>query len=148
MQVYLLKDLPGKGRTGEIINVNDGYGRNFVIKNGIGRIVDNAVLNQVKAKKESCEYHKAEDIAEIKEIIKRLGNVRVVISRKTGAGGKMYGAVTSSEVTAEINKLGFNLDKKNLVLDTIKDIGEYKIKVKFNHGLIGEFITEVNGNAD
>jgi len=148
MQIYLIKDLPGKGKAGDIVNVNDGYGRNFVIKNGFGKVVDNAVLSQVKAKQQSCEFHKQEDIAAVKEICKRLEQIKVTMSRKVGANGKMFGAVTASEIMAEVNKLGFSIDKKNLVTETIKDLGSYKIKVKFNHGLSAEFMLEVIEDAN
>ena len=145
MQVYLLKDLPGRGKAGEIISVNDGYGRNFVIKNGFGRVVDNAVLAQVRAKQQSCEFHKGQEIERLKKICERLGQVTLEMKRKVGANGKMFGAVTASEITAEVNKLGFEIDKKNLVTETIKDLGAYKVKVKFNHGLSAEFALQVIG---
>ena len=145
MQIYLLKDLAGKGKAGDIITVNDGYGRNFLIKNGIGRVVDSAILAQVKAKQQSCEFHKAEDVARLKEICNRLEEITVEMSRKVGANGKMFGAVTASEITAEVNKLGFDIDKKNLVVETIKDIGTYKVKVKFNYGLSAEFTVNIKG---
>ena len=148
MQIYLLKDLPGIGRAGQIINVNDGYGRNFVIKQGFGKPVDNAILSQVRAKQQSCEFHKAQDQSAVKQICDKLSQVKITLARKVGEGGKMYGALTSSEVTAEVNKLGFTIDKKNLVMDTIKELGTYKIKVKFNYGLTAEFTLEVINDAN
>jgi len=149
MQIYLIKDLPGKGKAGEIITVNDGYGRNFVIKNGFGRIVDNAVLSQVKAKQDSNAFHRAEEIAAIKDTIARLEETTVKISVKAGSNGKMFGSVTGQEIAAELGKIGFNIEKKNLVFETIKEIGSYKVKVKFNHGLVGNFDLEVvNANAN
>ena len=148
MQVYLLKDLPGKGRAGEIINVNDGYGRNFIIKNGVGRAVDNAVLTHVRAQKESSAFHKGEEVGAIKAVIARLGDAKVTIPARIGGGGKMFGTITSVEIAAALGKLGILVDKKNLVFDTIKEAGEYIIKVKFNHGLSGKFILEVVGNGN
>ena len=145
MQVYLLKDLPGKGKKGDIINVNDGYGRNFIIKNGIGRMVDNAVLSQVKAQKESSTFHRAEEITAIKETIAKLEKTKVDVVRKLGAAGKLFGAVTGQEVAGELEKLGFGIDKKNLVFEPIKDVGIYTIKVKFSHSLQGQFLLEVIG---
>jgi len=143
MQIYLIKDLKGHGRAGEIITVNDGYGRNFIIKNGIGRVVDNAILSQVKSKQESNNFHREEDISAIKDVIKNLEEVKVTIKSKVGANGKMFGSVTSAEVGAELLKLGFNIEKKNIVMDNIKEPGIYKAKAKFNYSLGGEFIVEV-----
>ena len=148
MQVYLIKDLPSKGKAGDIINVNDGYGRNYIIKNGIGKNVDNAILSKVQAKKASDTFHKQEEITAIKQLVHKLENVKVTIACKVGANGKMFGAVTSAEIVSELAKSDFNIDKKNLVFEPIKELGEYKIKVKFNHGLNAEFTLEVIKNAN
>ena len=149
MQVYLLKDLSGKGKAGEIINVNDGYAKNFIIKNGIGKPVDNSVRTAVESKQQSLAFHKSEEIAAIKEICKRLSGVTITIFVKVGTTGKLFGSITGQEIAAELNKQGFNIDKKNLVFEPIKEVGTYKIKVKFNYGLESLFLLEVkNGNAN
>jgi len=145
MQVYLTKDLPGKGKAGEIINVNDGYGRNFVLKNGYGRVVDNAIKTQVQASKESNAFHKGEEIKAIKEIIEKLKTITVSIDAKVGAGGKMFGGITGHEIAEGLLKQGITVDRKNLVFEQIKTVGEYIIKVKFNHCLSGEFKLLVKG---
>ena len=139
MQVYLLKDLPGKGKAGDIINVNDGYGRNFIIKNKIGTMVDNAVLNKVQSLKESQSFHTQQEIAKIKESIKKLEETTVTIQLASGQGGKLFGSVTSADISEKIN-----IDKKQIVLaEPIKAVGAYKIKVKFAHGLEGAFNLKV-----
>jgi large subunit ribosomal protein L9 len=149
MQIYLIKDLPGKGKAGEIISVNDGYGRNFIIKNGIGRSADGAILAQVKAKQQSDAFHKAREVAEIKKVCGELEKTVVRLAVKVGAGGKMYGAVTGHEISGALLKLGFKIDKKNLVHGTVKELGTYIIKVKFNYGLMSNFTLEViNGNTN
>jgi len=149
MQVYLLKDLPGKGKAGEIINVNDGYGRNFIIKNGIGKPVDNSIKTAVEAKQQSDAFHRKEEIAAINEICKKLSEVTVTLFAKVGTTGKLFGSVTGQEIATELGKQGFSIDKKNLVFEPVKEIGSYKIKVKFNFGLESSFVLEVkNGNAN
>ena len=145
MQIYLLKDLAGQGKKGEIINVNDGYGRNYVIKNGYGKVVDNAVLSAVNAQKASADFHRAEDIAATRAIIERLAGTRVKIAVKAGANGKLFGSVTNGTLAVELTKFGFHIDKKQIAVDAIHGVGEYKIKVKFNYNLTGEFILEVVG---
>ena len=145
MQVYLLKDLPGKGKAGEIINVNDGYGRNFIIKNGIGRAADNATISQVKSKQESSDFHRQEEIAAIKKICEKLKEVKVDLYAKVGANGKMFGTITGQEIAAELAKLGYDIDKKNLVIPAIKELGIYTVKAKFNHSLSADFTMEVMG---
>ena len=138
MQVYLLKDLAGKGKAGQIINVNDGYGKNFIIKNGIGKAVDNAILSQMKAKQESTNFHIEQEKKAIKELIVRIENRPITIAASVGAAGKMFGSVTSTEIAAEFSKHGIELDRKNIHLtEPIRMVGSYKIKCKFAHGLEG-----------
>ena len=144
MQIYLIKDLPGKGKKGEIISVNDGYGKNFLIKNGIGRAVDNSVRSAVQAKQQSDAFHKSQDIAATKEICKKLEQVTITLSAKVGANGKMFGTITGQEIATALRRQNIEIDKKNLVFDTIKELGTYKIKVKFNHGLEASFTSIVN----
>lgn len=148
MQVYLLKDLPGKGKAGEIINVNDGYGRNFVLRNGIGRVADNSIVTQVNSKKQSSDFHRQEEIAAIKKICERVKDVHIAVSVKVGTNGRMFGAVTGQEIAAELKKFDLDVDKKNLVVPQIKEPGSYSVRVKFNYGLTADFTLEVNGNAN
>lgn len=146
MQIYLLRDLAGKGKAGEIINVNDGYGRNFIIKNGIGKAVDNSVKSHVEAKAAAGAFHKETEIKAIKAVIERLSKTTAKISVKIGANGKLFGSVTSHEIATELSRLGFDIEKKNVVLpEPIKTVGSYKIKVKFNYSLEGTFTLEVGG---
>ena len=131
MQVYLLKDLPGKGKKGDIINVNDGYGRNYIIKNGIGKAADAGLLNQAKAKQESEIFHKQEEIKAMKELAAKLEAATVVVKVSVGANGKMFGSVTSAEIAA---KLG--IDKKFVQLsEPIRATGTYKVKCRLSHGI-------------
>ncbi|MDR0462351.1 MAG: 50S ribosomal protein L9 [Christensenellaceae bacterium] len=143
MQIYLLKDVAGKGKRGEVISVNDGYGKNFLVKNGYGKVADNSVMSQVNSKKQSITFHKEQDIEATKKICARLEGVTVTIIAKMGANGKMFGGITGTEIAGELNKQGFEIDKKDLVFDAIRGIGEYKIKVKFNHGLTAQFALRV-----
>ena len=149
MQIFLIKDLPGKGKKGEIINVNDGYGKNFLIKNGIGRAVDNSVRSCVQAKQDSQAYHKAEEVAAIKELCKKLENANIRLAVKVGENGKLFGSVTGQEIANELNRQGFKIDKKNLVFEPIKSIGTYKIKIKFAYSIETQINVEVvNGNTN
>jgi len=146
MQVYLLKDLPGKGKAGEIINVNDGYGKNFIIKNKIGTAVDKTTLAMVKEKNDSNNFRIAEEKKEIQATIAKLKDVSITIKAKVGDGGKMFGSITSTEIATALNEKGFNIDKRNIVLsEPIKVVGSYKIKVKFTYTMEGEFNLTVEG---
>jgi large subunit ribosomal protein L9 len=144
MQIYLLKDLKGHGKSGDIISLNDGYAKNFVIKNKIGRAVDNAVIAEIKAKQASIQFKTEQETAEIKKIIEKLKSVSVVLSAKVGVSGKMFGSITSAEIAAELFKHGIEIDKKTIVLpEPIKTVGAYKINVKFAHNLHGEILVSI-----
>ena len=139
MQIYLLRDVPGKGKAGEIINVNDGYGKNFLVKNKFGQIVTPQILAQVRAKQESDAFRLAAEKAQISDIIKRLGATIIYVSAKVG-DGKLFGAVTGSEIAKALVAAGFEIEKRNIVLpEPIKALGEYKLVVNFAHGMKGEF---------
>jgi len=146
MQVYLLKDLPGKGKAGEIINVNDGYGKNFIIKNKIGTAVDKSVLARVKEKNDSDSFRIAEEKKEIQAIIAELKGTHIKITAKVGDGGKMFGSITSAEIATALSEKGFNIDKRNIALsEPIKVVGTYNIKVKFTYTMEGEFKLTIEG---
>ena len=138
MQIYLIKDLKGHGKAGDIVNLNDGYAKNFVIKNKIGRVVDNAVLSDIKAKNDSQAFKNQTEIAAIKELITRLAQTTVTVRSKVGANQKLFGSITAAEVAAALQAQGLTLDKRHLVFpEPIKATGTYKVNVKFNHNLTG-----------
>ncbi|MDR1917432.1 MAG: 50S ribosomal protein L9 [Christensenellaceae bacterium] len=138
MQIYLLKDLKGHGKKGDIVTLNDGYAKNFVIKNKIGQQVDNTVMSQIKSKNESEEFRKQTEIDEINQIIKKLAETPLTMTVKVGANGKLFGSITATELSAELLKHGITIDKRHIMLtEPIKAVGAYKILVKFPHGLTG-----------
>jgi len=143
MKIILTEDVKGHGKKGAIIEVKDGFGKNYLIKNGLGRTVDNAILSNVQAREKSQDFHKQQEINQIKETIVQLQSTTVTVNCKVGAGGKMFGGITGAEIAGLLKSEGFDIDKKSLVFDAIKEIGEYKIKYKFNHGLIGQFTLKV-----
>jgi len=146
MKVYLLKDLPNNGgKAGSIVELNDGYARNFVLKCGFGRIADNAAHAHVKQTNEAAAFHKAEEIKAIKEIIEKLKNTTITAELKVGANGKVFGSVTSADIASKLHEKGLEIDKKALVFDKISGVGAHKIKVKFEHGLVGEFVLDILG---
>jgi len=139
MQIYLLKDLAGKGKAGEIINVNDGYGKNYLIKNKIGMAVTPEILSKVRAKNESDKYHQDVKMAEIAQVIKKLEETIIYINAKVG-DGKLFGSITSGEVQKALSQHGFEIEKRNIVLpEPIKAIGEYRLMVNFSLGMKGGF---------
>ena len=149
MQIYLLKDLKGHGKAGAIVNLNDGYARNFVIKNGIGKPVDNAVRSEIKDKAASRDFQTQTEIAAIKAQIAALAQTTVTLRSKVGANGKLFGSITATEIATALAEQGITLDKRHIVFDApIKATGTYKINVKYNHNLTGSITVIVEEQHD
>ena len=149
MQIYLIKDLKGHGKAGEIVNLNDGYAKNFVIKNKIGKPVDNAVLSEMKAKADSASFKSQTEIAAIKEQIEKLKQTPVTIYGKVGTNQKLFGSITATEIADALAAKGITLDKRLIVIpEPIKATGSYNITIKYNHQLTGNLtvnVEDVNG---
>lgn len=138
MQIYLIKDLKGHGKAGQIVNLNDGYAKNFVIKNKIGKPVDNAVLSDMKAKADSVAFKNQTEIAEIKAQIEQLKQTPITLHCKVGANQKLFGSITGAEISAALAEKGVNVDKRLIVIaEPIKAIGTYNVTVKYSHQLTG-----------
>ena len=149
MQIYLLKDLKGHGNAGEIVNLNDGYAKNFVIKNNIGKVVDNQTLAEMKAKKESDKFKYEQEIESIKKRIARLNATQIVISVKVGENGKLFGGITAADIAHKMAGEGIVIDKRAIQLhEAIKTTGSYKINVKFAHNLQGDISVIVEGDKN
>lgn len=130
MKVVLLKDLKGRGKKGDIIEVNSGYAQNYLIPNGFCVVGNASNLNEAKQAKASNAYHEEQNQIKAREIASRLKDKEIVLSVKCGAGGKIFGSVTNKEVSAELEKMGFEIDKKKIDMPLIKNTGEYMAKVK------------------
>ena len=133
MKVVLLKDVKGSGKAGDVIEAKDGYAKNFLIKNGLAKFADASALNENKAQKKAAEFHREEQLKKNKELRIALNGKEVTLKVKTGANGKFFGSVTSKEIAEELYKIGFDIDKKKIILDSnIKTAGEYSVNVKIS----------------
>lgn len=131
MKVILLKDVKGQGKKNDVIEVSDGYGRNFLIKNGLATVATSTQVNSINISKAAEEKRKAAEKAEAIKLAKELETKTVVVEIKTGATGKLFGALNTQAISDALKKQGVELDKKKIVLsDPIKSVGEYTITVK------------------
>ena len=144
MQIFLLKDLKGHGKAGEIVNLNDGYAKNFVIKNKIGKPVDNATRSDMKAKADSEAFKKQTEIAEIQAQITQIKQTPITLFCKVGANQKLFGSITATEITNALAAKGINLDKRLIVInEPIKALGTYNVNIKYNYQLTGTITVHV-----
>ncbi len=131
MQVILLKDVKGSGKKDQIVNVSDGYARNYLLKQGLAKEVSKSTLNESKQKLEAKNFHKNNEILNAKNIAKEINNKTIYLKIKCGENGKIFGSITSLELAEALKKEGIIIDKKKIILSSpIKTVGEYKINVK------------------
>lgn len=147
MKVVLLADVKGQGKKGQLVNVSDGYARNFLFPKKLAIEADNAALNELKNREESAAHHKQEEINAAKATAALLEGKTVTVIAKAGTGGRLFGSVTSKEIAAEIKKsLGVEIDKKKMNAPDIKNFGEYTAEIKLYQGIIAKInvkVTEV-----
>ena len=133
MKVVLLKDVKGSGKAGDIIEAKDGYARNYLIKNGLAKEADAQALNDSKTKKEAEAFHRKEQLAANKALKEKLDGKEITVTAKSGEGGKFFGAITNKEIAEKLLELGFDVDKKKIVLDAnIKTCGNYKVAIRIS----------------
>lgn len=139
MKVILLDNIKGVGKKDEIINASDGYARNFLFPKKLAVEANNENLSKLKSKKQSEQYKKDVDKANAEKIAKQLNDITLSIKVKAGENGKIFGGVTSKEISEELNKqYKLEIDKKKIVLnENIKNIGSFDISIKLYEGVTG-----------
>lgn len=144
MQVILVKDVKGTGKKGDICNVADGYGKNFLIKNGFAVLANNANVTENKQQREAQSFHKKVELDEAISLAKEIEGMKIFIAIKLGENGKVFGSITSKEIAEKLAHLGRNIDKKKIVLkDAIKNAGVYNIQVKLYPEVSANIVVEV-----
>lgn len=131
MKVVLLEDIKGTGKKGDIVEVSDGFARNFLIKKGKAKFADNSVINETNQAKEAKDYHKEQERLKALKIQKELESKSVTLKIKAGESGKVFGSITNKEIAQAVNKLGYEIDKRTIILkQPIKNVGLYPIEIK------------------
>ena len=144
MKVILLKDVKGLGKAKDIKEVNDGYARNFLIKQGYAEEATSVKINSLNIQKGAQEFHRQEEIKALKEQATNLNGKTVTVKIKCGENGKIFGSVTTKEIAEAILDLGFTVDKKKITLkDPIKNLGLFTVDVKFLPDAIAKVKVEV-----
>ena len=149
MKVLLIKDVKSLGKAGEIKEVKEGYGRNFLIGKGFAKHATDEVIEQWKIDQADIAKKEADEIASLKEIEKKLANIKLQIHKKLGANGSLYGAVTKDEIAHELaDQHGIEVDKKTVELEknAIKGTGIYEISIKLGHGIHAKLNLEIIGD--
>ena len=130
MKVVLEQDVKGTGKKGEVVNVSDGYARNFLLPRKMASPADASAVNAMNIQKSSAQHRKFEAGVKARELAKKLDNAMVKVPVRVGENGKMFGTVSGKEVAAAIEEqLGLVVDKKKISIDTVRATGEYVAKL-------------------
>ena len=134
MKVILTADVKALGKKGEVVEVSDGYGRNAIIKKNLGVEATPKALNDLKLQNKHADKVAQENLEKARELAKEIETKKVVISVKAGEGGRIFGSVSTKEISqAAKEQLGFELDKKKMQLaDPIKAFGTYEVAIKLH----------------
>ncbi len=140
MEVILLQDVKSLGKKGEMVTVNEGYARNFLLKKKLGVEATAHNKNELKLQKQHEEKVAQEKLDEAKAFAEELKEKSITVSIKTGSGGRSFGSVSTKELAAAAKEqLGYELDKKKMVLDVpIKSPGIFTLPIKLHPKVTGE----------
>ena len=139
MKVILTQDVKSQGKKGQLVEVSDGYARNFLLPKKLAVIATAENLNTMKQQEKARKAQEAAEKAEAEATAKKLKDMTVKIATKAGEGGRLFGAVTAKEVSEALSaQYGVNIAKTKLVLDEpIKACGGYQIKAKLGYEVVG-----------
>ena len=139
MKVILQQDVKGQGKKGQLVDVSDGYARNFLLPKKLAVIATAENLNTMKQQEKARKAQQAAEKAEAEALSKKLESLTVKVAAKAGEGGRLFGAVTANEISECLaQQHGLNIAKTKLVLDEpIKACGGYKIKAKLGYEIVG-----------
>ena len=144
MKVILLVDVKGTGKKGEVVEVSDGFAQNFLLKQKKAKVADSSALNQKQMSDKAKEYHYEQDKQKAQEMANKLNNHVLHFAVKAGDNGKIFGSITSAEIADELKNDGYEISKKQIVLDNpIKYAGLYKIEIKLFVGIVAKLQVEV-----
>ena len=145
MDIVLLEDVKALGKTGQIVKVNDGYARNFILPKKLGVEATTKNLNDLKLQKANDARLAAEQLAAARELAKKVEASPVTVSIKAGEGGRTFGSVSTKEIGKAVNdQLKLDIDKKKMVLtDPIKTLGTFEVPVKLHKDVTAKLTVKV-----
>ena len=124
MKVILTADVKPLGKKGDVVEVADGYGKNFLIKKGLAQAATASTIHEAAQKKASQEFHKAEEVKALKALAAELDGKSVIVKIKTGENGKVFGSVTAANVAAALVEAGYDIDKKKIKMELSAELKE------------------------
>ena len=145
MKVILLTDVKGKGKKGQMIEVSDGYARNYMLPRKLAQEATADAVNTMRMNDKATAERQARERAEAVAISKQLRELTLVVKAKGGGAGRLFGAVTTNEIAEALKKnANITIDKRKLILDeNIKNVGTYTVKAKLGYEIVGQFTVKI-----
>ena len=145
MKVILLQDVKGKGKKGQMIEVSDGYARNFMLPKKLAMEATPDAINTMRMNDKATAERIAREKAEALATSKKLRELTVTVTAKGGGNGRLFGAVTNQEIATALKaKSGIELDKRKIVIaDPIKNVGTYTVKCKLGYEIVGQLTVKI-----
>jgi len=132
MKVILLQDVKGTGKKGQMIEASDGHARNFLIPRKLAMEATKANVAQLESQQKKADQKHREEVEVAQALGNRVKETEIKIPVRVGEGGKMFGSIGNKEVAEALVKSGISIDKKKIVVDSIKTVGEHKATVKLH----------------
>jgi large subunit ribosomal protein L9 len=146
MKVLLVKDVKSLGKAGEVKEVKDGYGQNFLVKKGLAKVATTEVLEEWEREQAKIKAELEAKIKALNELADKLKETKVTIKRKLGKNGHLYGAVTKDDIAKALKDAGFEVDKKMVeIKSAIKSVGLHELFIKLGHGIHAKTQVEIVG---
>ncbi len=144
MKVILLEDVKSLGKADDIVNVNDGYARNFLFKKNLALEATASNLNSVKHRKKAENARAAQKLEDAKVSAAKLEGKTFTLPVKCGEGGRLYGAVTAMDIAGALEKQGFEVDKRGInIKQAIKALGSFDVEVKLHSDVTAKITVQV-----
>ncbi len=146
MRVILLQNIENIGKKYEMKDVKNGYARNFLIPKGLAKPATREVLKWLEVQKEIEEKKAEEELKKIQEVASKVDGLEIIIQVKIGEKGELFEKITSQKISESLKKLGFEIKKNQIdLIQPIEELGEFPIKVKFEHNLESQITVIVTG---
>ena len=144
MKVILLQDVKGKGKKGQMIEVSDGYARNFMLPKKMAIEATADAINTMKMNDKATQERIAREKAEALAISKKLREMTLTVTAKGGGAGRLFGSVTNQEIADALAKQGIKLDKRKIVIsDPIKNVGTYTVQCKLGYEIVAPLTVKI-----
>lgn len=145
MELILKSDVPNLGFKDDVVIVKNGYGRNYLIPQGFAILATPSAKKVLAENIKQREFKEKKEIDEANKISKKLAKLDIKISAKSGTGGKLFGSISNSDLSAELSNLGFDFDKKIIKIQggTVKRLGTYSASLRLHRNVIQELSFEV-----